>query len=71
VITPLRSSGRALDNLLETLQGQVLLVMGMAGEIDMHAAFAEERALERGSGSLLLRITPVVTTVVDGLMAER
>ena len=69
-IPTLALSGGTLYHLLEPSSREVLLVMGVAGKINMDAALTEERSADKRPGAPLVGVPPVMSTVVDRLMPE-
>ncbi len=71
------TSGRSVPALAGTLYHllkpsgrEVLLVMGVAGKIDMDVALTQERSFDKRPGAPLVGVPLVMSTVVDGLMPE-
>ncbi len=69
-VAALASCSGTLYHLLEPSGREVLLVMGVAGKIDMDAALMKERSFHKRPGALLVGVSPVMSTVVDRLMPE-
>ena len=69
-VPALAFTGGTLYHLLEASGREVLLVMSVAGKIDMNVALIQERSFDKRPGALLVGIPPVMSTVVDGLMPE-
>ena len=69
-VPALAFSGGTLYHLLEPSGREVLLVMGVAGKIDMDVALTKERSFDKCPGAPLVGIPPVMSTVVDRLMPE-